>query len=1058
MIQNTLLFSTKFNAVPVTDKFVFTDLSPYSAEGIALTNVTGVFKIEGPGGIIYNNTNFAAPDIIANTSLVFGTVSIPIGTDGNILAGNYTITYTARIGGGVQPGDYVKKSTVYYCYVAPTGNVDVTNSVRLAKVTSKDLTSYPIVGVMPTITRVQTLYYPSSLVLAPTVSNLVQIQLSYPNVYTGTYTGNLSSVASYVFTDGLIVDYLITAVDETIVDNKTLCDIYCGVKNLANEMLTAKSTGDFGKANKIQETLSLVSILFTLYDDAITCGKESDATSWLNQIITLANIVVGCGCTGDAPTLVVPEGGGGSSGNVSVVGDASFGTAVTAVTVGPATTYTVRLTQAYKDLILAALQTQSLSVASFRAAGIPEEARGLTVTPVTPGGGTISLTPGVSTKLLVLTGTTTLTSALTVQTVGSPIDGDSFVVDYRATLIPNGNNITIFGLGLSPSEAAGGNSLVYTWYSASNSTWYSKLIRNQSGSTVQGGLTFWVSGSDFALSKPVLYGTNPSNIYKNIVSAGSGTNPPSGTTASNTYWQYVGNKSALFDSSDNVVFDVTTGKPFIIPTLNTSTSAFTFLVLEGQEIKNRALSTLALAGTGLTNNKILVGNSSAIATEQDLSTDYFRSKGIAGVTGSSFLNIVIPSSGIITVLPSITTPSVKINGTTTLVGNVLISPGSANNIIGDYFWFDYSANVTTGGNSLVIAGITLTPAEALAGSLAVYSYWDYVNAVWISRKITYGITIPSGTVDQTVRYNSSNVLVSDPNITQDVLGNLTALKSLRAGITNSGTGSANVVAGAGNIVNGSNNTVGGSSNQVSGTSNFVSGINHVVSGINSAVSGNNNNIQGSRSVVSGDSNTVLDSDALVVGSFNTATGVKAILGNNNIGTGGGSTYIVGSNNNINGRDGFLKGFYGILYNAFSSVFSASYSLRVGLLQRTEAIYYMTTGNESPTFISNGLQSSFKFGINECHIIEVKIIAYQTGGSAGATGDSSVFKIKTAAKSIAGAYSLIGAQVIDGAFSDTAASGWTASVFATSDGFTILVTGQLNKHINWTAHITTVNAG
>ena len=1043
MIQNTLLFSTKFNAVPVIDKFVFTDLSPYSTEGIALTDVKGVFKIEGPGGIIYNNTNFAAPDIIASTSLVFGSVSIPLDVNGAILTGNYTITYTARVGGGVQPGDYVKKSIVYYCYVSPVGNIDVTNSVRLAKVTSKDMTSYPVAGVMPTITRVQTLYYPSSLVLAPTISNLVQIQLSYPNVYTGTYTGNLSSVASYVFSDGLLVDYLITAVDETIVDNKTLCDIYCGVKNLANDMLAAKSTGDFGKAGKIQETLSLVSILFTLYDDAITCGKESDASNWLNQIILLANIVTGCGCTGDAPVLVIPDGGGGASGTVSVIGDASFGTAVTSVTVGPATTYTVRLTQAYKDLILAALQTQSLSVASFRAAGIPEEARGITVTPVTSGGGTISLSPGVSTKLLVLTGTTTLTSALTVQTIGSPIDGDSFVVDYRATLTPNGNNVTIFGLGLSPSEAASGNSLIYTWYSASTSTWYSKLIRNQAGTAIHGGLNFWVAGADFALATPVLYGTNPSLIYKNILATGSGANPPSGTTASNTYWQYVGNKSVLFDTSDNIVFDVSTGKPFILPTLNVSSSAFDFLVLEGQEIKKRALATLALAGTGLTNNKILVGNSSNIASEQDLSTDYLRSKGIAGITGSTFSKINLPTSGSFNIYPDVSTPTYVIDGVSTILGAVTVFGNVATSKPGDYFWIDYKANVTTGGNVITILGVPISSADALAGNFAIYGYYDSVSNVWVGRKITYGGTIPIGTVNQTVRYDSSNTLVADPNVTQDSVGNLIASKSLRVGSGHSGAGSNNVIAGISDAVDGSGNGVFGNFSSVPGSFNYVGGFQHTV--------------QGNRSMVVGNLNTVVDTDALVVGANNTATGVKAILGDGNTGNGLFGSIILGNGNALNGRTGYMMGASGVLANSNSFVFSNS-SSKPGKTQRVEDLHLGTSANATTVFLTNGLNTSVSFSAAESNIVVIYVSAYQIAGSAGTIGDSAGMIIKAMVKSVGGVYSLVGTQVIDGAFSDASATTWSAVVTVSSSGFDIRVTGEANKTIQWTARTILVNAG
>lgn len=1043
MIQDTLLFSTKFNVVPTTAKFVLTDLTPYAVEGIALTDVKGVFKIEGPSGIIYNNTNFGAPDITANVSLIFDTVSLPLDTDGKILKGTYTITYTVRIAGGVQPGDYTSIDTSYYCYVAPSGDVEVTNSVRLAKVTSKDLTSYPIDGVMPTLTRTHTLYYPATLALSPTVSSNAEIQLSYPNVYTGTYSGKISTVASYVFSDGLIVDYLITAVDETIVDNKTLCDIYCGIKNLTNEMLTARSTGDFGKADKIQETLSLVSILFQLYDDAITCGKEDDATNWLNQIIAIANITVGCGCTGDEPTLVIPEGGGGSGDDVVVNGDSSFGTEVSSNTVGTTTTYTVRLTQAYKELIQSALQSQDLSVSAFRAAGIPEEARGILVTPLTSGGGTISLTPGTSKKILILTGTATLTGSWTVSTVGTPIDGDSFTVDYRATLVPNSKNVTIFGISLSDAEIATGNCLVYTWYAASTATWYSKLINNISGGAGQEGLNFWVNGPNYVLNDSVLYGSNPSYIYVNILAAGSGANAPSGTTASNTYWRFVGNKSALYDGADNIVFDVTNGKPFIIPTLTDSISTFSLLVLEGQEMKKRALSLLPLAGASLTFNKILIGNVSNIAEEQTLNSSYLRSKNISGVTGGTFTEIVVPTSGTVNIDSFTATPTVKLSGTTTLIGNVEIKPSTGAGIIqGDYFWFDYIANVTIGGNALSIAGVNLTASEALAGNLAVYAYYDTNTSTWKGRKITYGVTIPIGDTNQTVRYNgsileaTSSVLVySDQSVrfaSKAAIGGSVMLgsKSLVVGEGNSGTGTENVIIGNGNTGNGQYSLIIGQGNVNTSQYSFINGASQ-------------QNLGGGLSIMNGAS------------SFN--YGVYAIL--NGAAIINNASYIT-----LNGTDHTTSpsAVYSIINGdgAFAentcSIINAN-SQNTGLRQKEQIIDGVDTSSATPAnYASFKLNSDISKTV--VYLATYTITAIQTGGAAGTAGDCKTFKIIQMIKLTGGVASLVGSATTLHTATHGALTTATVVPYVTAAVVGVTATGETNKNIRWTIAIDLVNAG
>lgn len=1060
MIQNTLLFSTKFNAAIIVPKFVLTDLSPYADEGITLSNVKGVFKIEGPTGIIYNNTNFGVPDITGNVSLIFNSVSIPLDTTGAIVTGSYKITYTIRVAGGTQPGDYSFVDTSYYCYVAPTGIIQVTNSVRLATVTSSDLTTYAVSGINPTLVRTHSLFYPSALVMSPVVGSAAQIHLAYPNVYTGTYTGKLSTIASYTFSDGLLVDYLITAVDESIVDGSTLCDIYCGLKSLTNEFLKSESVGDFGKSGKIQETLATVGFLLDLYDQAITCGKPDDATTWLNEIIKEANITPGCGCNGDEPTQIIPIGGGGDGGEVIVLGDSSFGTEVDANTVGITTTYTVRLTQAYKTLILGALQAQDLSVTAFRGAGIPEEARGIQVTPLTSGGATISLIPGVSKKVLVVIGGPTLSASTVIQTTGSAIDGDSFMVDYRAIATPNGNNVTIFGIQLTDSEVASGNTLVFAWYAASNSTWYAKLISNNNA-TPQEGLDYWKAGPDYVLNKAVLYGSNPSLIYKNILAAGSGSNPPTGTTSSNAYWQYVGNKSTLSDASDNIVFDVTTGKPFILPTLNTSTSSFEFLVLEGQEIKIRDSNSIPIIGAPLPSGNILIGNASNVAAILPFNTDSLRglSLPISGVTGGTFTIITVNTSGTVHPTPNVSTPTIKVIGTTTLIGNYSISPGSSGaNIAGDYFWFDYNANVTLAGNTLTIFGLSLTVSEALAGNLAVYSYWD--GSSWISRKIIYGQNLPTGTINQGVRFSATNILSADAGVSSDGAGNEKINVSLVVGnapsptqkgivLSDNGTdtGLFNIINGPAHTVTGSNNNVSGSTNNVSGDNNNVAGGNNNVAGDfnisagqTNAIPGNNNIVNGDSNSVSGDSNSVIGSGNSIACRLSQITGVSHLISDPSL------QQIV------------MTGNKGTSINS-SSIIDSTLTPGFGLSQREFLVLTAQSTSATPVVAANN-SAAIKLSTNSFNSFEYKIAAVQTAGSSGSVGDSKSFTLKGAIKNIGGTVSLVDTQVISDPFTDSAATTWTAAASADTPNGTInlSVTGQANKTIRWTAALTMIKAG
>ncbi len=1064
MIQNTLLFTTKFNVVPATPKFVLTDLSPYGTEGITLSNVKGVFKIEGPTGIIYNNTNFVAPDITGNISLVFNTVSLPLDTNGAIINGDYKITYTVQIAGGVQPGTYSFIDSSNYCYVAPTGKIKVTNSVRLATVTSSDLTTYAISGVNPTLTRTHTLYYPSALVLSPLAGSTAQLNLAYPNVYSGTYTGKLSTIASYVFTDGLIVDYLVSDVDESIVDGSTLCDIYCGLKNLTNDFIKAENEADFGKAGKLQDTLSTVGFLLELYDQALVCGKPDDATTWLNEVIKIAGITVGCGCDGDESVQIIPIGGGSGSTAV-VVGDSSFGTQVAANTVGSTTTYTVRLTDAYKTLILGALQSQDLSVTAFRAAGIPEEARGVQVTTLTAGGATVSLTPATSKKVQIVVGSPTLTGSTVIQTVGTPIDGDSFIVDYRATAIPNGQNVTVFGIQLSDSEVSSGDVLVETWYAASTSTWYSKIISNSSGAISQDGLFYWQTGADYALNKAVLYGSNPSLIYRNILSAGSGTNAPSGTTSSNTYWQYVGNKSILSDGADNIVFDVTSGFPYIVSTLNTAIASSTMLVLEsGGQIKQRDLSTFQLAGLKLNNNKILIGNGSNVAVEQTLSDFYLRSLPINGITGDNFGIINITPSGTISISPSVYTPTLKVIGTTTLSGNYTINAAGAAQVIqGDYFWIDYNATVTLAGNSLTIFGVSLSAAEALAGSLAIYAYWDSTNAIWVGRKIIYGSTVPPGTTNQTVRFSATNVLSADANVTSDGAGNKKISKSLVIGNSATPTNKSLIVSDS-STDTGNNNVIAGPAHTVSGSNNLVGGTTNTIGGSNNVVVGSGNNVTGSKSLVIGDTNIYPGSNGHIVGSNNNiSSNTVMVFGSNNTGAPVDRGFVVGFGNFLNpvANSPIVFGFYGEAYTDTVIIQSSATPSTVGCNQKESVVQSADTTSASGIILINiGSNPYYAIKNNAAYSVEIKMTAVQFGGSAGTVGDTKTFTIKGAIKNIGGVTTVVGSQVISDVFNDAAASTWTAA-FSNGGGTGRILTtviGETNKSIRWTAAITTVKSG
>lgn len=125
-----------------------------------------------------------------------------------------------------------------------------------------------------------------------------------------------------------------------------------------------------------------------------------------------------------------------------------------------------------------------LSVQAFRSANFPQEVLGSKDIALTAGGGTINLEPGVDEKYIRITGSpVTLSSSWTIQGVGTPKQGDTFIVYVDQEITLNGNNVTIFGISLtslqaSSTQASGNKCVIIGEYVV---TWRGTLIANSRG-------------------------------------------------------------------------------------------------------------------------------------------------------------------------------------------------------------------------------------------------------------------------------------------------------------------------------------------------------------------------------------------------------------------------------------------------------------------------------------------------------------------------------------------------------------------------------------------------
>jgi len=1058
MLPNTLTFTTLFDFQNSTDQFfTLTDTTPYSDEGIALSDVAGIFKIEGPAGLIYENTDFGDPDIVGNVSLVFDTVVIPNDVDGNPVIGIYTITYQVQITGGTQPGEYSTDPIEYnFCsdYVKPTVALTLEADCDCATVTSTDVTSYAIKGVTPTITRVHKLFYPANLELTNLTGSGVILQATYPNVYTGTYTGKVTSTIRYTFSDDLMVQWIITGSDE-IHNDCTLsqCTIYCGMKSLTNLFYQYESVGNFGQAKVVFYQLMQINILMANWINARECGKPADAAVWIAKIMEVGNFDENCGCNDNtsAPIQVIPFCGGSGGGNTVVVaGDGSFGTDVTAATVGSTTTYTVRLTNTYKNLILNALQSQDLSVTAFRAAGIPEEGRGVTTVSVPNGGGTLNLTVGVSDKVQVLLGSGTMTSSYTVALpTGSFVDGDSFTVIYSGTKVLDGNNITIFGIALTDQEAASGNSTVYAVYDTGTSTWYVSITGRTVASAGQEGLEFWVNGPDYSLGKPVLRNTSPTYTYVCIQAAGSGSNPPATTAINNTWWAYVGNKSALYDGSDNVIVDTTNGTVKIIPTPATSTNVAVLTRETSGEVRSRS----DIQTTALTTGSVWKGVGS-VATPITFNEDFSRAASISvPISGTTDTNVA-SGGATITLVPGTSKEHQVFNGTVTLAASYTITMSTPAGIVdGDHFVIVWKSICTTASNTVTIAGIALTDAEAFSGNVMVYTYYDLSAGAWKAYKVAYG-SLPIGTDTQTIRYDSTGTPVASSALTNDGTdisvanafnvgsrSNAAGTNSEVIGISNEASGNQSLSQGAGNVVTGENSFASGSSNTVSSDNAQALGVNLIVSGNRAQALGFNNTSSGFASFVEGSGNTSSGSTSHAEGSVTQASGQGA--------------HSEGSTTVASGDFSHAGGNNAVAYLNSQMARASSGFNTAGSAQKSDIYLIVSTTNATITeMFIDGSSVRAIIPTGKTWGLRGTVVGRQTGGAAGTPGDSTIETFAGVLKNVSGTVSLVAAITPSQGDTDAGLSATIVTVTAdnVNKSLKVQVTGVASKTINWFAHI------
>jgi hypothetical protein len=192
-------FHVSFALHTATKKFIFSDLTDYAGQSVALADANGILKIVDPDGtVVYENLDYGSADIDLDVSRIdTAAVAIPLDSSGNPKSGTYTFTYSVKDNNDATI--VVKEKTFDYSYVAPSIDISITADCLTPNLKSVDTTGYTVDGVTPSNTY--------AILAADAGSNFFTIDGNYTGLFTVSETfyvtgstGNDNSGAAYTIT------------------------------------------------------------------------------------------------------------------------------------------------------------------------------------------------------------------------------------------------------------------------------------------------------------------------------------------------------------------------------------------------------------------------------------------------------------------------------------------------------------------------------------------------------------------------------------------------------------------------------------------------------------------------------------------------------------------------------------------------------------------------------------------------------------------------------------------------------------------------------------------
>lgn len=349
-------FTTTFDLTASPSKlFKFTDISNYAGQSIALSSVNGSFIITAPSGtVIYNNSSYTNGGCdIHNNSSRNGQQVIPLPLiSGAVEEGKYTIVYTVYDSVAMQY--YIITNIYIFNYNSPLVCIQQTVDCLSPLFTSKDITNYAINGVNPVISSyTNSIYYPNGTAGQgnPTIGTSLVVTSS--QFWPGATTSEISTTATYTFSDGLIVIDIITGSKTIQVDCRDICSLTCCINALIKRMEDAQLVNEEEYLNLKLDFSTVMSFVGKIMLD-IRCGNPKNISCYIDEIKRLTNCTDDCKCSDTNLTQI-----SGLAGLVNqvVVNSGGSPVIVTPVTVGNTTTYTISLSSAFVNFVNSIYET-----------------------------------------------------------------------------------------------------------------------------------------------------------------------------------------------------------------------------------------------------------------------------------------------------------------------------------------------------------------------------------------------------------------------------------------------------------------------------------------------------------------------------------------------------------------------------------------------------------------------------------------------------------------------------------------------------------------------------